>query len=404
MFSFKPAVAVASILVLSCIGGAAAGEPGADTTATGGIVFEDLNGNEVRDEGEPGIAGVRVSDQVSIVSTRADGSFLFHGDGGYGIVYVSQPEGYRVGGAFWQQAPTDGESLQFPLIKTDQAVDFTFIHASDPHLSVETLDRMRRLREIVAEQQPAFVLLTGDLIKDALRVGEEEATGLYELFVQELAKFPVPVWNTLGNHEIFGIERHHSLVSPEHPLYGKQMYRHYLGPNYYSFDFGGVRFIGLDTVDYDDLWYRGYVDEVQMAWLQEELASLAPETPVVAFNHIPFLSAGEIVYGFHEGGPAPSVITVNGETRYRHTVGNTREVLSELRQHRFDLALSGHFHAREELFFESHGVKTRFHMAPAVRDDSLDRSGLDMISGVVLYRVAMGEIDDGTFIPLDSVP
>ena len=152
----------------------------------------------------------------------------------------------------------------------------------------------------------------------------------------------------------------------------------------------------------NDLWYNGFVDAVQLTWLNEDLESVEPDTPVVTFNHIPLLSAGENVYGFHEDGPAPSLITVDGETRYRHTVGNAREVLTELRQHRFDLALSGHFHMREKLFFESHGVRTRFHMTSAVRDDSLDRSGLDMISGVTLYRVSEGEIDDGTFIPLDS--
>jgi predicted MPP superfamily phosphohydrolase len=404
MLSINSTAGVAGILALTYIGGAAAEEPATNSASFAGLVFEDLNGNAMRDDKEPGIAGIRVSDQVSVVSTGEDGSFLLPGDGGYGFVYVSQPAGYRVGGPFWRRIPVNGKAVEFPLTRTEQPVNFTFIHASDPHLSLETLDRMRLLREIVDEQQPAFVLITGDLIKDALRVGEEEATGLYELFVQELAKFPVPVWTTLGNHEIFGIERHHSLVSPDHPLYGKQMYRHYLGPNYYSFDFGGIRFIGLDTVDYDDLWYNGYVDEVQMAWLREELASLVPETPVVTFNHIPLLSAGEIVYGFHDGGPAPSLITVDGETRFRHTVGNARAVLTELRQHRFDLALSGHFHMREELFFESHGVKTRFYMTSAVRDDSLDRTGLDMISGVTLYRVDNSEIDNGTFIPLDSVP
>ena len=38
------------------------------------------------------------------------------------------------------------------------------------------------------------------------------------------------VWSVPGNHEIFGIERHSSLVSPAHPLYGKAMYRQRLGP------------------------------------------------------------------------------------------------------------------------------------------------------------------------------
>jgi len=397
----KSPFGVALVLALLAIGATAASVPKATPIDVAGVVFEDLNGNALQDEREPGISGVRVSDQVLVTATEKDGRFLLQSQGGYGLIYASQPTGYRITGPFWRQVPTGGETLQFPMVRTDESASFNFIHASDPHLSEETLDRMRRLREIVTEQNPAFVLITGDLIRDALRVGEEEATGLYELLVQELAEFPVPVWNALGNHEIFGIERHHSLVSQEHPLYGKKMFRHYLGPNYYSFDFGGVRFIGLDTVDYDDLWYSGYVDEVEMAWLRQDLSSVTPQQTVVTFNHIPFLSAGENIYGFREDGAAPSLITVDGETRYRHTVGNAREVLTELRQHRFDLALSGHHHMREKLYFESHGVKTRFYMTSAVRDDALDRSGLDMISGVMLYRVNAGEIDEGTFIPLD---
>lgn len=366
-----------------------------------GVVFEDLDGNAVLDHGEPGIDGVRISDQVSIVTSGPDGSFALESDGGYGVVYVAQPTGYRVSGEFWQRIPSNDEALRFPMIKVDDPSGFTFIHASDPHLSPETLPRMRRLREIVGEQRPAFVIITGDLIRDALRVSEDEATGLYELLLQELAEFSVPVWNALGNHEIFGIERHHSLVSPEHPMYGKTMYRHYLGPNYYSFDFGGIRFIGLDTVDYDDLWYYGHVDQVQMNWLEADLESMTPGTPVVTFGHIPLLSSGENLYGYQEDGPAPTLLTVDGETGFRHSVRNTAAVLTRLRHHDYTLALSGHFHMREKLFYESSGVQTRFYMSPAVRNDTLDQAGLDLISGVVLYKVDNGKIDDGTFIRLD---
>ncbi len=92
---------------------------------------------------------------------------------------------------------------------------------------------MQKLREIVEATKPDFVLITGDLVKDALRVSEKEASGYYELYKKEIEKFSVPVWNVPGNHEIFGIERHLSLVSKTHPLYGKKMYHHYLGPNYF---------------------------------------------------------------------------------------------------------------------------------------------------------------------------
>jgi hypothetical protein len=44
-------------------------------------------------------------------------------------------------------------------------------------------------------------------------VPEEEATRLYELFIKESNKIKTSCWCIPGNHEIFGIERHLSLVS-----------------------------------------------------------------------------------------------------------------------------------------------------------------------------------------------
>jgi hypothetical protein len=46
------------------------------------------------------------------------------------------------------------------------------------------------MREMVDSLQPAFVLITGDLVRDALRVPEEEARGYYELLERELAPIP----------------------------------------------------------------------------------------------------------------------------------------------------------------------------------------------------------------------
>lgn len=58
-----------------------------------------------------------------------------------------------------------------------------------------------------------MILITGDLVKDALRVSEKEAVRLYEMYVKQVNKCSVPVWSVPGNHEIFGIARHKSLVS-----------------------------------------------------------------------------------------------------------------------------------------------------------------------------------------------
>ncbi|MEK7379378.1 MAG: metallophosphoesterase [Gemmatimonadota bacterium] len=363
-----------------------------------GQVFEDTNGNGRRDPGESGLAGAMVSDQVSVTTTDADGRFTLDASG-YGFIFLVQPDGYLVRGARWRSALADAP-VDFPLLKRDQGSSFRFVHASDTHISEQSLPRMRRLRAMVDSIHPDFVLITGDLVRDALRVPESEAPGYYELLMRELAQFSVPVFTTLGNHEIFGIERHLSLVPASHPLYGKRMYRSYLGPNYYAFTWGGVHFLSLDTVDYLDLEYFGHVDPVQLEWLRQDVARLPMGMPVVTFNHIPFTSPSPVLFGIREEPPAPSLIRIDGKPYLRHAVQNVDEVLTILGD-RLDLALGGHFHRRETMTFETASGPIRLHQTAAVTGPAFGEGPFGLRSGITLYQVRQGHVDDGQFIPLD---
>ena len=215
-----------------------------------GTVFVDENANGRFDEGEAGVSGVAVSDQVSVVVTNDAGGYRLDGPA-FGLVFISAPAGLLPVGPFWRRVRDDDAGrIDFPLRRLGEGDEFTFIHASDTHVSEASVGRVRMLKAIVEERMPDFVIVTGDLVRDALRVGEAEASSYYEMYVREVEQFPVPVWSVPGNHENFGIERHQSLVSAEHPLYGKAMFRSFLGPTYFSFTYGKVHFVGLDTVDY----------------------------------------------------------------------------------------------------------------------------------------------------------
>lgn len=366
-----------------------------------GVVFDDGNGNGVRDDNEKGVAGIAVSDQFAVVATDAQGAFQIDAAAGAGVVFVSVPDGWVARGIFWRPLTAQAsQRVEFPIIQRAAPAEFAFLHASDTHLSSASLPRMQKLRELVARLQPAFVLITGDLVRDALRVPEAEARGYYDLLAAELLQFPVPVFTVPGNHEIFGIERHHSLVSKTHPLYGKKMYRHYRGPNYYSFTYGGVHFVGVDSVDVDDLWYYGHVDAAQLEWLERDLAVVPPGTPVVTFNHIPFASAVENLSGYTEGGAAPTLIRIGNKMQFRQVVSNTADVLAKMKNHRWEIALGGHFHTRETITYEAQGQRLRFFQTAAVVAPHKTPVAT-MTSGVTLYRVRAGKVDDGTFLPLD---
>ncbi|MBK8006847.1 MAG: metallophosphoesterase [Gemmatimonadetes bacterium] len=277
------------------------------------------------------------------------------------------------------------------------------MHASDTHISPASAARTRRLRALVDSLRPAFLLIAGDLVRDALRVGEAEATSYYELFMGELAQFVTPAWTVPGNHEIFGIEQDKSHVEATHPLFGRKMYQHYLGPDYYSFTYGGVHFVGLNSVDVDGPSYYGHVDSLQLAWLARDLARIPATMPVVTFTHIPLVSTIEGLNGYTDAPPAPSVITVGGTTVFRHVVSNVTEVLAVLRARPHPLALGAHVHAGEKISYEVGGVRTRFEQSAAVVGPS-EIGPLTFPSGFTVYTVRGGVIDEGRFVGIETGP
>ena len=364
-----------------------------------GHVFVDTNNNGIKDKSEEGIKGAVISDQITTTETDAGGAYQLKAQG-YGFVFVSLPNGYKSLKGNWQKI-SNTSAIDFPLAKISIPQEFKFIHASDTHISEKSVDRMEKLRAIVDQVKPDFVIITGDLVRDALRVSEKEASGYYELYLKEIQKFSVPVWSIPGNHENFGIERHLSLVSQSHPLYGKKMYHHYLGPNYYSFNYGGVHFIGLDDVDFEDLWYYGHVDSVQVAWMKKDLASVSATTPVITFNHIPFFSGGLSLTTFTETGLSRTLEREKGVLQFRHTVSNAHELISILSKYNYPIALSGHYHARQVFWYENDGQKTRYEQTSAVVGPS-EEGEIKIPSGVTLYSVKDGKISEGQFIPLDK--
>src|SRR5262245_39734618 len=96
-----------------------------------GVVFLDANGNGTRDPSERGLPGVAVSNQVDVVVTGADGGFHLDQSHGYGIVFVSVPDGYRAVGTFWRHVETSASApISFALAKAPSPSEFTFVHAS----------------------------------------------------------------------------------------------------------------------------------------------------------------------------------------------------------------------------------------------------------------------------------
>ena len=260
------------------------------------------------------------------------------------------------------------------------------------------MDRVRRFRTLADSLDPALTLLAGDLIRDAMSQQEPRARFYFELFLTEM-QLHAPFWTVPGNHDHFGIIPSRSHVPATHPLYNRGMYRHYLGPEYYSFNYGGVHFIGLDTVQPDDSAYYGGVDSLQLAWLTRDVAALSATTPIVVFAHIPLASGLEPMTGYMDMPLVSSVAHLKSGPSFRHTVWNTLAVLEVFKGHPLPLILGGHTHVAEKLVFQTDRGPLRFEQSAAIVGPN-DYGPVLMPSGFSLYTVTDGVIDGGIFVPL----
>ena len=217
---------------------------------------------------------------------------------------------------------------------------FSFVFLTDIHLQPE-LDApagFRKAIDTVNSLDPDFVITGGDLVMDVLGTGFDRADSLYSLYDSMQGLFAMPVFNTMGNHEVFGIYEK-SGVSRDHPEYGQRMYESRLGPSYYSFDHKGWHFMVPDGLEFTaGGGYIGMVDSAQLEWMRQDLEKVAPTVPIAVSVHIPLITVATQL----EQGP----LVANGKGT---VINNAREVLDLFRGHTLKLVLQGHLHYLEEI-------------------------------------------------------
>ena len=94
---------------------------------------------------------------------------------------------------------------------------------------------------------------------------------------------------------------------------------------------------------------------------------------------------------------------MNGRTTYRHTVNNVADVMRAVGTRPYAIALAGHVHIGERIAFELGDRVMRFHQGAATVSNS-PAGPFTFPSGVTVYRLTDGVVDDGTFVPLEAKP
>ena len=166
----------------------------------------------------------------------------------------------------------------------DQAVaqekqGLTFLQISDSHVGFDkpaNPNAKGTLEEAIGRikalpQQPSFMIHTGDITHLSKPAEFDDADKI-------ISQAKLDVHYVPGEHDI---------IDEEAKLYRERYGRGSKGDGWYSFDAGGVHFVGLVNVKNLKAGGMGSLGDDQIMWLADDLKGRTASTPVVLFAHVP---------------------------------------------------------------------------------------------------------------------
>ena len=273
------------VLSLSCLL-ATAGQ--ADAARWEGRVFHDIDADGVPAPGEPGVAGVAVSDGRTVAWTDAGGRYGLDARDG-APVFVVKPAGWRLRAradglpASWQ-APLDGSAAQRGDFALQEATrgdggPLSVLVFADPQVK-STADVDYYARDIVAPlaapgaRAADLGISLGDIVDDAV--------ALYPEVNSVTTRLGVPWLHVPGNHDFDpGATTDDGSLGAFAASYG---------PDTYAWEEPGASFLMLDDVVLQPGGRPAYVGglrEDQFAFLEAWLPTVARDRLLVVGVHIP---------------------------------------------------------------------------------------------------------------------
>ncbi len=272
------------------------------------LVFEDRDGDGLRDPGEPPLAGIRVSDGREIAVTGVDGRIRLPAGGDARTVFAIKPAGFafaRRGDGlpdFWRNLrPQPGPALKYGGMPASRGcADIALRRERRPARA----DGLRVL--VFADPQPKSQVDVDYYERDIVETAIADAAGsrraadlglslgdivhddlsLYPRMKRVTARLGAPWLHVAGNHDLdfdAGGDADSLLT-----------FRHYFGPDTFAWEEPQANFVVLDDVIYlpgRKPPYIGGLREDQFAFLERYLEGADRARLLVLAVHIPLFEA-----------------------------------------------------------------------------------------------------------------
>ena len=263
--------------------------------------------------GEEAVVGAVVSDGRNVAVTDSDGYYWLQSDKHHGYVFISFPSGYEPlteSGIpqIWSNLDRGAEGVEqhnFELVKADND-EHVLLAFADMHLANrenKDIDQFRQffvpdataLAQTTYAGKKVYAVNLGDMSWDTFWYSGRWGSVRYDILsykslIQSL-DLPFMVFHLPGNHDNDPYQKDD--FAPEQP------YKDYLGPTYYSFNIGGIHYVMLDNVIYNNPGanppsqigntngYQKALTDIQIEWLKNDLALVDKNTPLVVGQHCP---------------------------------------------------------------------------------------------------------------------
>jgi 3',5'-cyclic AMP phosphodiesterase CpdA len=193
--------------------------------------------------------------------------------------------------------------------------------------------------DAINEQSPDIVVACGDLITDGFQSSAKTVAPRWDTYMRMHNSLDGEAHAAIGNHDLVAAIPEDGSEPSDDP---RRIFREKLGVarTYYSFDALGYHVMLLDSIQIlgKKSKYQGLIDPEQMQWIEEDLAGLSRDRPIILAMHIPLLT------GFFQATAGATIAAPAGRV-----VVNNIDVFNLFRDHNLILVLQGHLHITEML-------------------------------------------------------